>query len=56
VEWSFDIETEFFVELTLSWLSFPLVSVDNVPLLIESSMLFVDHDVSVFSVNVTLDI
>jgi len=54
-EWSFDIETEFFIQFSLSWLTFPFVNVDNVPLLMDSSVLEVDHDVSAFSINISLN-
>jgi hypothetical protein len=33
MEISFNIETESLVEFTLSWISLPLVSIDDVPLL-----------------------
>jgi hypothetical protein len=55
VEWSLDIEAEFFIELSFSWFSLPFISVDNVPLLPETVLLFIDANVSVFSINITLD-
>jgi hypothetical protein len=51
VEVSLYIESESFIELSLLWLSLPLVSVDNVPLLVDFSVFWMDNDVSVFRVN-----
>jgi hypothetical protein len=56
VEWSFNIETEVFVELTLLWLFWVFISVDNIPLLVDLSMFGVNNNVSVFSINSTLNI
>jgi len=56
VEISLNIETESLIELTLSWFSLPFINIDDVPLLVDSSVLVIDHDVSVLSINCTLDI
>jgi len=56
VEWSLNIESKSFVELTLSWFSFPFIRIDNIPLLIKLSVLVPDDDVSVFCINTTLDV
>jgi hypothetical protein len=53
VEWSFNIETEVFVEFSFLWIFWILISIDDVPLLVDLSMLVVDNDVSVFSINST---
>jgi hypothetical protein len=45
MEWSFNIETEVFIEFSLLWLFWHFISVDDVELLVESSMLLVDDDV-----------
>jgi hypothetical protein len=45
MEWSFNIETEVFVEFSLLWLFWHFISVDDVELLVESSVLLVDDDV-----------
>jgi hypothetical protein len=55
IEISFNIKSEVFVEFSLSWFSLPFISVDNVPLLPETILLFIDANVSVFSINITLD-
>ena len=39
MEWSLNIESEFFIELALGWFSLPLVNIDNVPLLMHFSIL-----------------
>jgi hypothetical protein len=56
VEWSLNIKTEVLVELTLLWLLWVFVSIDNVPLLVDLSMFVVNNNVSVFSINITLNI
>jgi hypothetical protein len=56
VEWSFNIETEVFIEFTLLWLLWILISIDDVPLLVNLSMLLVDHNILVFSIDSSLDI
>jgi hypothetical protein len=38
VKVSLNIESELLIELSLSWLTLPLINVDNVPLLVDSSM------------------
>jgi hypothetical protein len=53
VEWSFNIETEVFVEFSFLWIFWILISIDDVPLLVDLSMLVVDNDVSVFSIKST---
>jgi len=51
VEVSLNIESESIVELSLGWLSLPLINVDNVPLLVDLSVFWMNNDVSVFRVN-----
>ena len=51
VEWSFNIESEIFVQLSLSRFSFPFISVDDIPLLVDLSMFVPDNDVSLLSIN-----
>jgi hypothetical protein len=55
VEVSLNVKTELLVELSLSWFSLPFINVDNIPLLVESVVLVLDFDVSVFSINISLD-
>jgi hypothetical protein len=47
VEVSLDIESESVTELSLSWLTLPFISIDNVPLLVDLSMFVMNDDVSV---------
>jgi hypothetical protein len=54
VEWSFNIESEFFVEFSLLWLFWIFVNVDDVPLLVKTSILVGNSIVLVFSIKVTL--
>jgi hypothetical protein len=56
VEISLNVEVEFLVELSLGWLFWILVNIDEVPLLVDSSVLVVYLNVSVFSINISLDI
>jgi len=53
VEVSLNIETEVFVEFSLSWLSLPFISIDDVPLLVDLSMFSMSNDVSVLRVYTT---
>jgi hypothetical protein len=56
VEWSLDIESEVFIEFSLSWLTLPFISLDNFPLLGNSVIwLLVDSDVSVLVICVGLN-
>jgi len=55
VEVSLNNQTEFLIELSLSGFSLPLVSIDNVPLLVDTVVLVLNFDVSVFSINIALD-
>jgi len=51
IEWSLNIDTEVLVELTLVWFLWILISVDNVPLLVDLSVFAVDNDVLVLSIS-----
>jgi hypothetical protein len=55
-EISLNEETEVFVKFSLNWFSWILVNIDDVPLLVNLSMLVPHNDVSVFSVKTTMDI
>jgi hypothetical protein len=50
VEWSFNIEAEFFIQLSLLWRTLPFVSIDKIKLLVKSTMLLVYDDLSIFSI------
>jgi hypothetical protein len=56
MEVSLDEETELLVELSLLWLSLPLVSIHNIPLLLDLVVLVVDTDVSVLSISGALNL
>ena len=56
MEGSINVDTEIFIKFSLSWLSLPFVNVDNIPHLVHSSGSLVNNDVSVFSINISLDI
>jgi len=56
VEWSFDIESESLVDFSLDWFSLPFINIHDVPLLVDTLMSVPDNDVSVFSINTTVDI
>jgi hypothetical protein len=51
MEISLNIEAELFIELALSWLSLPLISIDDVPLLVDLVVLVIDHNVCIFGIN-----
>jgi hypothetical protein len=55
VEVFLDNESELFVHFSFAWFSLPLISIDNIPLLVDSVCLIVNTNISVFSVNSTLD-
>jgi len=56
VEVSLNIESESLIELTLCWLSLPFINIDDVPLLMNSVLVCVDTNVSVFVVKSTLNL
>jgi hypothetical protein len=53
MEWSFNVEAILLIELSFSWFTLPLISVDNVPLLVDLSIFWSSFNVSVFGVDVT---
>jgi len=56
VEVSLNIETEVLVEFSLSWVSLPFISIDDVPLLVDLSMFVINNDISVFTILSTRDV
>jgi len=57
MEWSLNIKSEFFIELSLGWFTLPLVNVDNIPLLMNLSILvFIGLNMSSFRIGFSLDI
>jgi hypothetical protein len=50
VEWSLNIQTEFFIELSLLRFTLPFINVNNIPLLVDLSVLVPYNDVLVFSI------
>jgi hypothetical protein len=55
VEVSFNIESELLVQFTLSWFSLPFISIDDIPLLVNLSILWSGFNISVFSIDISLD-
>jgi len=56
MEWSLNIKSKLLVEFSLSWFSLPFVSIDNVPLLVDTVRLFVNANVSVFLIKISLNL
>jgi hypothetical protein len=57
MEWSFDIESKFFIEFSLGGFTLPLINVDYIPLLMDLTILgLVTLDVSSFSISCTLNV
>ena len=57
MEWLSNVESILFIELTISWLTLPLISIDNVPLLMDLSVLgFIALNVSAFGISSTLNV
>ena len=50
MEWSFDVQTEFSIELSLLWLRFHLINVDHSPFLVLTVVSRMNNDVSVFMI------
>jgi hypothetical protein len=56
MEWSFDVETELFIQLSLLWLSLPLINIHNVPLLMDAIVFVVDSNVPVLLIDIALNL
>jgi hypothetical protein len=57
MEWSLNIESEFFIKFTLGWFSLPLINVNNVPFLMDSSVLgLITLDMSSFGIGSSLNV
>jgi len=56
MEISFNIKTEFLIELTLLRFTLPFVNVHDVPLLVDSILLSVDSNVSVLLIDIALNL
>jgi len=55
-EWSFDVKSKLFIELSLSWFTLPLIGIKDIPLLSKSVVwLLVDSDVFAFNILVVED-
>jgi hypothetical protein len=52
-EISFDVKSEIFIEFSLLWFTLPFISVNNIPLLVDSTVLVMNLNVSVLLVNVS---
>jgi len=55
MEWFFDYQSPVLIQVTLFEICWHFISVDDVPCLTNLSVLVVDTDVSVFSINISLD-
>ena len=55
IEISFNVEAKSFVHLSLGWFTFPLIGIDEIPLLIDLILLSVHTNVSVLLINSTLN-
>jgi hypothetical protein len=56
MEWSFDVESKFFIEFTLGWFTLPFVNENDIPLLVDFSILyFVSRDMSSLGISSSLD-
>ena len=56
VEWSFDIESEFLIEFSLLWFLWVFININDIPLLVDSVMFVPYNDVSVLSINSSVNI
>jgi hypothetical protein len=56
IEVSFNIESEISVEFTFDWLIWVLISIDNLPLLVDLSMFVEDLDILVLIIESTSNI
>jgi hypothetical protein len=56
VEGSFNIQTEVFIEFSLLWILWILVSIDKIPLLVEATMFLPYNDISVLLISVAMDV
>jgi hypothetical protein len=55
VEISFDVQTKLLVKFSFAWFSLPLISIDNVPLLVDLVLLVHHTNVSLFRINSSLN-
>ena len=55
VEWSFNIETEVLVEFSLLWFALEVFNIDDIPKLVDLSVLSSQDNVLVFSVSVAFN-
>jgi len=56
MEISLNIESELFIEFSFLWFTLPLIDVHDIPLLVDLAVSWVDHDVSILSIDSTLDV
>jgi hypothetical protein len=55
MEISFDVKSELFIEFSFTWFSLPLISINNIPMLVKSIWFLLSTNVSVFRINVALN-
>jgi len=56
VEWSFNVESEAFIEFALSWLFWIFVNINDVELLVDLAMFVPGNDVLAFSIHSSFNI
>jgi hypothetical protein len=56
VEVSLNVESELLIEFSFTWLAWIFIFIDDVPFLVDLSVFGPCNDVSVFSINSTMDI
>jgi hypothetical protein len=56
VEWSLNVKTKVFIKFSFLGWKLPFINVDYIPLLVDLSVLVPCNDVSVLSINTTMNI
>jgi uncharacterized membrane protein len=56
VEWSLNIESEVFVELSLLWFTLVFIDIDNIPKLVSLSVASADDNVLVLGILVLVNL
>jgi hypothetical protein len=56
VEVSFNVESKPFIEFSLDWLTLPFINIDDIKLLVDFAMFWMDNDISVLCINSSSDV
>jgi hypothetical protein len=56
VEVSFNIESKPLIEFSLDWLTLPFINIDDIKLLVDFAMFWMDNDISVLCINSSSDV